>query len=165
MAASLLLYDPFPILATGWVKAGWGPFSQFKQLPLITPLIGGRGGEGVGKGTGWGFFWYRAVAFGLGLRAAGYLASPGGCSVSTSQRSFREGKKKMLEGKGSSVISPRQRCSPRGYCPQQPRACSSQRRTPRRCCYTHQAPCGYPEEAGTLLAVSRANTSTQQGPR
>lgn len=38
-----------------------------------------------GRAQGWGF-WYRAVAFGLGLRAAGYLARPGGCSVSTSQR-------------------------------------------------------------------------------
>lgn len=38
---------------TGRVKAGWGPFSQFKQLPLITPLTEGRGREG-GKCSGVG---------------------------------------------------------------------------------------------------------------
>lgn len=39
---------------TGRVKAGRGPFSQFKQLPLITPLTGGREGGGVGKRIGVG---------------------------------------------------------------------------------------------------------------
>lgn len=43
---------------TGRVRAGWGPFSQFKQLPLITPLTEGRGEGGGGKCSGWGF-WYR----------------------------------------------------------------------------------------------------------
>lgn len=54
LAASPPPHKPLPILATGRVKAGWGPFSQFKQLPLITPLIGGRRGQGVRKGTGVG---------------------------------------------------------------------------------------------------------------
>lgn len=47
------------------------------------------------------------MAFGLELRAAGYLARPEDCSLSTGQRSFKVGKKKMLKEKGNSVI-----CSP-----------------------------------------------------
>ena len=39
---------------TGRVKAGWGPFSQFKQLPLITPLTEDRGREEGGKCSGVG---------------------------------------------------------------------------------------------------------------
>lgn len=39
---------------TGRVKAGCGPFSQFKQLPLITPLTGAGEGGGGGKRTGVG---------------------------------------------------------------------------------------------------------------
>lgn len=35
-----------PLPPTGRVKPGWGPFSQFKQLPLITPLTEGRGSGG-----------------------------------------------------------------------------------------------------------------------
>lgn len=45
------------------------------------------------------------MAFGLGLRVAGYLARPEGHSLSTSQRSFKVGKKKMLKEKCGSVIS------------------------------------------------------------
>lgn len=43
---------------TGRVKAGWRPFSQFKQLPLITPLTGAGKAGVAGKAQGWGF-WYR----------------------------------------------------------------------------------------------------------
>lgn len=55
---------------TGRVKAGRGPFSQFKQLPLITPFTGGRrrrawremhGGGASGTETE-----QELVAFGLG---------------------------------------------------------------------------------------------------
>jgi hypothetical protein len=54
------------------VKAGRGPFSQFKQLPLITPLIGGRGRRGwweVHRGGASGAEAEQEhVAFGLGAQ-------------------------------------------------------------------------------------------------
>lgn len=49
-----VLHTPPPHAHTGRVKTGRGPFSQFKQLPLITPLTGGREGGGGGKRTGVG---------------------------------------------------------------------------------------------------------------
>lgn len=108
LAASPPPYKP-SLLATGRVKAGWGPFSQFKQLPLITPLIGGRGKRTVGKGAGVGLLQQRlSKSSGLWpgrLRAEGYLAGPEGRSLSTSQGSFQAGKKKTLEVKGSLVTS------------------------------------------------------------
>lgn len=102
------------------------------------------------------------MAFGLGLRAAGYLARLKATHRALAREASKQ-KEENAQRKGWLGYLPMTTMQLRGYRPQQPWGYSSQRRNPR-CCYTHQAPCGYSEEAGTLLAVSWANTSTEQGP-
>lgn len=149
------------------MKAGWGPFSQFKQLPLITPLIGGRGRRGVGKGTGVGLL-VQGLSKSSGLwpgrlRVEEYLAEPEG-HLSSAREASNQGRKfQRKELSGYLLVA---KVQPRGYCSQQPWGCRSQRRNPRCHGYSHHA--GYFEEAGenpvSRAAVSRACTTTEQGP-
>lgn len=112
---------------TGRVKAGWGPFSQFKQLPLITPLTGAGEGGGGGKHTGVELLVQRlSKASGLwpGSIRIGRGRSKTWGALIKSQKSPRWEEEDRAKGQGSQAFSFRQSCQPRQQSPWQAWGCS-----------------------------------------